>query len=170
MKGMHFAMILLGLTLVVVWNGPASGTLPAPVEADQRCPVCGMMVAKYPEWIAQIELADGTVLMFDGPKDMFAYYFAPEDYGGGEATVTAVAVRDYYKQQWLDGMAALYVVGSDVLGPMGHEFVPFASREAAENFLKDHHGKRILSFEQVDLNLVQSMRKGHKMKGHMEKK
>lgn len=37
---------------------------------------------------------------------------------------------------------------------MGDEFVPLASKEDAVNFRKDHKGKRILTFEQVTLDLV----------------
>ena len=42
-----------------------------------------------------------------------------------------------------------YVIGSDVLGPMGHEFVPLASRAEAEEFMRDHKGKRTLAFAEI---------------------
>jgi nitrous oxide reductase accessory protein NosL len=45
------------------------------------------------------------------------------------------------------------VVGSDVLGPMGHEMVPLAGKEDAADFIKDHKGTRILTFEQVTKDL-----------------
>jgi nitrous oxide reductase accessory protein NosL len=41
------------------------------------------------------------------------------------------------------------VIGSDVLGPMGHEFVPLASRADAEEFMRDHKGSRVLGFGDV---------------------
>lgn len=141
----------------------------AEITGNERCPVCGMFVAKYPGWVAQIRLSDNRVEMFDGPKDMLVYYFSPKEYGAGEATVADIVVRDYYTQKWIDGRSALYVIGSDVYGPMGSEFVPFETREAAENFVKDHRGKQILSFTQLDDELVQSMRKGHKMMGGKKK-
>jgi len=141
---------------------------PAAVTNHDRCAVCGMFVAKYPEWVAQIELSDGKIVMFDGPKDMLAFYFAPEEYGIEGARMEHMHVKDYYSQQWLDGREALYVIGSDVYGPMGEEFVPFDGREAADNFLKDHHGKAIVSLEDVTPGLVRDMQKGHKMK--MKKK
>lgn len=155
------------LVLMLAESGMTESRLPAPVSPEDRCPVCGMKVAKYPEWLAQVELVDGRVLKFDGPKDMLAFYFAPEDYGESGSGAASLAVREYYRQEWLDGRKAFYVIGSDVLGPMGHEFVPFASREAAENFSRDHHGNRILTFDEITLELVQDMQKGHKMKGHM---
>ena len=141
---------------------------PATVTDRDRCAVCGMFVGKYPEWVAQIALSDGRNFMFDGPKDMLVFYFAPEEYGVEGGRVDHLHVKDYYSQRWLDGREAFYVIGSDVYGPMGEEFVPFDSRQAAESFLKDHHGKEILSFEDISPALVQSMRKGHKMKMKMK--
>ena len=131
--------------------------------------MCGMFVAKYPGWLTQARLSDGRVAMFDGPKDMFVYNLAPDEYGAKGAKVVDIIVKDYYTQKWIDGRKAFYVTGSDVLGPMGHEFVPFDSREAAENFQKDHHGKKIVTMNDITSELVQSMRMGHKMKGHMKK-
>lgn len=135
----------------------------APVPEKERCAVCGMFVAKYPAWVTQARSESGGVAMFDGPKDFFVYYFNLSSGGKEHKVVTDLRVKDYYTQQWLDGFSAWYVVGSDVLGPMGKEFVPFATREAAENFVKDHHGKKVLRFEEVTPELVKSMRKGHKM-------
>jgi nitrous oxide reductase accessory protein NosL len=37
---------------------------------------------------------------------------------------------------------------------MGHEFVPLASRADADDFLKDHKGKRLLAFGQVTSEIV----------------
>lgn len=140
----------------------------APISDHDRCPVCGMFIARYAEWVAQLRLSDGKVVMFDGPKDMLAYYFSPVEYGGKDAKVIDILVKDYYSQQLIDGRTALYVTGSDVYGPMGAEFIPFSSREAAESFLKDHHGTAILLFTEITPDTVQSMRKGHTMKGEMK--
>ena len=43
---------------------------------------------------------------------------------------------------------------------MGHEFVPLASRADAEDFLKDHKGRRILGFEQIQPDLVERVDNG----------
>ncbi len=146
------------------------GEISAPffsVGGDTRCPVCGMFVGKYPQWLSQARLSDGTVAAFDGVKDLAAYAFSPPEFGAAAgAVVTDIAVRDYYSQAWTDGRQALFVVGSDILGPMGHELIPFSSRAGAENFLKDHHGKEILGFAEISPQLIESLRKGHKMKGH----
>jgi len=160
-------MLIVGLFGVTVFSGRifmAEAGMPAEVNEQDHCAVCGMLVTKYPEWIARIQLSDGRVVVFDGPKDLFVYYFSPEEYGDGEMKGSEIWVKDYYTQEWLDGRKAFYVTGSDVYGPMGEEFVPLSTREAAENFRKDHHGKAIWMIEEITPDLVHDMRKGHRMK------
>ncbi len=52
------------------------------------------------------------------------------------------------------------MIGSDVLGPMGHELVPLESQNDASDFLKEHKGKRILSFEQITPAIAAGLDKG----------
>ncbi|MEW5781320.1 MAG: nitrous oxide reductase accessory protein NosL [Pseudomonadota bacterium] len=128
--------------------------LPKPGPKD-TCPVCGMLVSKYPHWVATIVYKDGHAHFFDGAKDMFKFWFDPPKYAPNHARemIAQMAVTDYYNLQSIDAKTAFYVIGSDVLGPMGHEFVPLASQADAEEFLKEHKGKRILRFEQVTKDL-----------------
>lgn len=135
------------------------------LSKDVRCTVCGMFVAKYPAWITKIVHKQGAELYFDGVKDMMVYFFHPEKYGAPpENPVMEVWLQDYYSLNWIDAKTAYFVIESDVYGPMGHEFIPFASKEAALSFSKDHHGKKILTFDQITENLVNSMRSGQRMK------
>jgi nitrous oxide reductase accessory protein NosL len=156
-------MSLVGLAFLAL----ATFAVAQPVEeadADSRCAVCGMFVAKYPQWLTQIHSGAGTVAFFDGVKDMMVFYFNPQRYGGTAEAIQAVWVKDYYTLTWLDGKSAHYVIGSDVHGPMGHEFIPFASQEAAQTFVKDHHGTAVLTFDEITSQQVESMRMGMKMK------
>ncbi|TKB07278.1 nitrous oxide reductase accessory protein NosL [Desulforhopalus sp. IMCC35007] len=151
-------------TLIMVFNVQAEPV--NNISPKEKCRVCGMFVAKYQPWIAQIHISDHDVAMFDGVKDMMAYYFEPEKFGGTQQTKNSpIYVKDYYTQKWLDGRKAYYVTGSDIMGPMGHEFIPFDSTAAAENFFKDHQGKALLQFDEITLDLVTTMRSGMKMKG-----
>jgi len=136
------------------------------VPAKARCAVCGMFVAKHPHFVCEIK-ADGKIRYFDGAKDMFVFYFNPTAFGGkADDKKGEILVKDYYHQEMVDGRRAFYVIGSDILGPMGYELIPFKSREAAENFKADHKGKKVLTFVQVTAGLVESMRKGMKMMDH----
>lgn len=138
----------------------------AEVSPDTRCAVCGMFVAKYSNWLARIHYDDAEkVRFFDGVKDMMAFYFNPEQYNGApREEIKEIQVKDYYSLQWLPAKEGLYVIGSDVYGPMGHELIPFSSRDGAENFMKDHHGKEILTFDKITPELIKSMRVGQRMR------
>ena len=136
--------------------------LPDPGPAD-TCPVCGMFVAKYPEWVATVLYKDDHAHHFDGAKDMFKYLhdlprWAP---GHRKGNIVAIGVTEYYGLSRIDAHAAWYVIGSDVLGPMGHELVPLASREDAEEFMRDHTGRRILRFDEVTAELPAALDQGH---------
>jgi nitrous oxide reductase accessory protein NosL len=135
------------------------------IEPKARCPVCGMFVAKYSSWITQVHHEDGDIQVFDGVKDMMAYYFTPDQFSKhSKKSIGDIWVKDYYMLSWIDAQKAFYVIGSDVYGPMGHEFIPFSTEEAAESFKKDHRGKQILSFAEITEVLVESLRSGQKMK------
>lgn len=126
---------------------------------EEKCPVCGMFTYKYPDWIAQVTLKDGQSAYFDGAKDMFKYLLNMEKYAQGHdrSDVLRAYVTEYYELQPIDAESAYFVVGSDVLGPMGRELVPFATMEAAREFLKDHKGTKIVRFDDVSSSMVQGL-------------
>ena len=130
--------------------------------AKETCPVCGMFVSLYPDWTAWASGQDGSVRFFDGAKDLFKFIQAPEKWAapkGWGKTVQAV-VTEYYTLSQVDATHAFFVIGSDVLGPMGHELVPLQSRADAETFLKDHKGQRILTFEEVTGAVINALDQG----------
>ncbi|NOX16208.1 MAG: hypothetical protein GXP61_09355, partial [Epsilonproteobacteria bacterium] len=48
------------------------------VKKDEKCPICGMFIYKYPRWATQIFYKYGGYqyhLSFDGVKDMMKFYF-----------------------------------------------------------------------------------------------
>lgn len=120
------------------------------VPEGARCPICGMFVAKNPQWAAMID--DGAEgLYFDGVKDMMKYYFK------NNKKFDKMFVSDYYKLHKTDARSAFYVIGSDVYGPMGEELIPFASEAQAQTFAKDHAGKRILKFDEIDESIIKGL-------------
>ena len=65
--------LLIGFLAVVASTEAEEGPLkPSPKD---KCPVCGMFVAKYPDWVGEIIFKDGSAAFFDGAKDLFKYYF-----------------------------------------------------------------------------------------------
>jgi nitrous oxide reductase accessory protein NosL len=129
---------------------------PAKPSPQDKCPVCGMFVAGYQDFLAAVTFKDGAALYFDGCKDMFRFLFNTEKYAPGRkrSDVAAVWVTDYYSLKLTDGFAARYILGSDVLGPMGRELIPFAKEEEARQFTKDHKGESLLRFEEVTPDVV----------------
>lgn len=146
MKRFLAAVLFLGWVALAA----AQPVPPKPGPKD-LCPVCGMLVSKYPNWVATIVYKDGHAHHFDGAKDMFKFWFDPAKYAAGHKRedMAALWVTDFYNLRRMDAKKAFYVTGSDVLGPMGHEFVPLATRDDAADFVKDHKGRKILTFDQV---------------------
>jgi len=132
---------------------------PVKLSAREECPVCGMYSAKYPKFKTEIIFKDGTHVAFDGPKDMFKYYFNPPAYKASkkQADIEAVFVTDYRSLLWVDGRKAFYVLGSTVMGPMGNELIPFGNRKDAEKFMGEHAGKTLLLFDEVSPDLPKSL-------------
>lgn len=138
------------LALILTAGVTLSAEPAAPGKKD-RCPVCGMFVAPYPDWIATILFQDGSQLFFDGSKDLFRYYFRMPADGSpqGRGQVASIHVTEYYSTKLMRAEQVFFVLGSDVYGPMGKELIPVAGKESAATFLRDHQGTEILGFDQI---------------------
>lgn len=148
-RALCFSSMLL---LLVAVQALSADLKPHKAGPKDKCAVCGMFVAKYPNFAAQIQFRDGATFHFDGAKDMFKFYqnvshFAP---GRKAADITAVFVTSYYDLTMVNGLTAYYVVGSNVSGPMGRELIPFAKQSEARDFMKDHGGKSLVRFNEVN--------------------
>lgn len=137
-------------------GGDITPVKPSPKD---KCPVCGMFVAKYPDFLATIKFQDGTFVFFDGPKDMFKYYFDIKKYHPSrqQSDITAIYVTDYYTLTPIDAYKAIYVIGSNIYGPMGRELIPFKNQADAEAFMKDHTGQSLMKFKDVTFSLVKTL-------------
>ena len=148
------------LIVLIAYTAVSAGEKgPITPAAKDKCPVCGMFVAKYPDFAAQIVFKDGSYAVFDGVKDMFKYYFNLDRYNPGKklTDVDSIHVTDYYDLKWIDGYKASYVEGSDVYGPMGRELIPFEKQEGAEQFMTDHIGKSLLKFDEIRYDLIKGL-------------
>ncbi len=134
-------------------------TAPLVPKDGEKCPVCGMFVKKYPDFLAQIVFADGNARFFDGVKDLFKYFFDMERYTNKQTIddIAFIYVSDYYSLEPIEGQSAWYVAGSAVYGPMGKELIPFAGEDDARQFMQDHEGKSLLRFEQITPELISEL-------------
>ena len=150
---------MLLILVVAVRLAAAESLAPLSPAARDKCPVCGMFVAKYPDWTAQVRFTGGETVFFDGAKDLFKFYFNIGHYqpGRSAADVGAVYVTDYYTLAPIGARDAVFVVGSNVYGPMGRELIAFAAEEQAREFLRDHRGREILRFEAVTRDLLRTL-------------
>ncbi len=155
MKSLVSCFIILCLVAASFAAGPEDTT---PSRKD-KCPVCGMYVSMFADWNARIEFKDSEYAIFDGAKDMFKYYLDVKKYNPSksESDMTAIFVKDYYSATDIDALRAFYVIWSDVYGPMGHEPIPFEKEADAKDFLKEHKGKKILRFKDIDKNMIVSL-------------
>lgn len=153
-------LAMLALTLAFA-ELHAQGTFPDP-KARDACPVCGMLVARYPAWIATVVYEDGHADHFDGAKDLFKYLSDRSRYAPDRPKdpIGRIGVTEYYGLTRIDANSAWYVIGSDVLGPMGHELVPFATEADAREFIEDHGGTRMLRFDEVTSDLLRDLDAG----------
>lgn len=106
----------------------------AAAQPIDRCAHCGMHIAG--DWLTSgATRADGVRVQFDTPKCLFAYLGGEPGRGATESWVT-----EYYAREHRDIAAVVYVDGSDVMGPMGHDLIPIEGRERADGFVRDHGG------------------------------
>jgi len=137
-------------------SGAGQGQTPNAAEgvaAEHPCAHCGMIYEKYPKWHATVATADEGTLYYCSNRCMFVHLLEsdpPKD-------IESVRVVDYYDLKDIDGLEAFYVVGSDVVGPMGKGFVALSGKEAAETFSKEHKGQKVLKFGEVTLGDVKMM-------------
>jgi copper chaperone NosL len=155
----RFLFIVAGILLAgtpLLWAQGERAVRPGPKD---KCPVCGMFVAKYPDFVAVLYFKDGAHAFFDGIKDMMKYYFNLQKYAPSKKRddIVQLQVTDYYSLGLIDGFKAFYVSGSDIYGPMGKELIPFEKEGDAEEFLKDHKGKAVLRFQDINDDAVKSL-------------
>ncbi len=155
----QFSLLALTLWLALITDTLGGDQKPVKPSPKDKCPVCGMFVAKYPDFLAQILFKDGNYVLFDGTKDMFKYVFNIQKYHPTRklSDIDSIYVTDYYQLTLIDGYPAHYVVGSDIYGPMGRELIPFEREADAREFMKDHKGKLLLTFKEVTYEIVRGL-------------
>lgn len=155
-------MALCALLLGSATSSPAGSKPASPAKQavpKGSCAVCGMYVANFPDWAASLSFKDGSEAWFDGSKDLFTFLLNLRQYAPkrNASDLAEIRVKDYYGLKLIDGRKAFYVLGSNVMGPMGKELVPFATEAAARDFLKDHRGQRVLAFREITPAVLKGM-------------
>jgi copper chaperone NosL len=104
-------------------------------KTEARCGKCGMKLEADNPFEAKIESA-GAVKRFDAPRCAF------EAVGANAENLSSLRVQEFYDRTWTPASQLSFVKGSDVLGPMGPDFVPVAKAHVAK-FIHDHGGEAL---------------------------
>lgn len=156
-----------------------SDETPAPVAitSDAACDNCGMIISKHPGPNGEMFYADTAPDSHDPPFwfDSLKMCLFPMLLEGRELgyEATAIYATDYSSVEYelqtegektfisshtdptslAKAQDLTYVVGSDVEGAMGPDFIPFSNPDEAASFADDYNG-RTVDFEDIDEGMV----------------
>ena len=112
------------------------------ISQGDRCPVCGMEVKAHSKFAAGVALSDGRTFYTCGTGCLVRSHLHPERYlNAGKDQLEREVVQEYLGGRQIDALEAVWVAGSDVVGPMGPAVVPLASEDDAKIFRERHGGK-----------------------------
>jgi copper chaperone NosL len=156
---------VLCIGAVLTFAASAIALAPAckrPAPAD-RCERCGMKLEpSRASWSAELVTADGATHHYDTPRCALQ---ARRDLG---ASGTKLRVHEYYgsssppslsspQAQMRDANDVVFVLGSDVDGPMGPDFVPVDPTKA-KKFIADHAATRALPLTEITPRVLEELR------------
>lgn len=121
--------------------------------AETRCVVCGMYPARYPEHRCQLSTGDGNTYHFCSSQCLVTFLAEPKQYVKKELKVKSVWVTVFQEHSYEYAFGLYYLVGSNLMGPMGREALSYRSHAAAEAAAQQHGGK-VLRFNDLTPQLV----------------
>jgi copper chaperone NosL len=120
-------------------------------KAEQRCKHCGMRIDPQSSWRTDLVASDGTTTSFDTPR------CALTSWRSGKSDATGVRVQEYYERRWRGGEEVRFILGGDVVGPMGPDLVPVEPSRVTK-FIQDHGADRALRLDEVTLDVLSSIK------------
>lgn len=166
------AMGLLALSMTLTSYAQQHIVLPDGTNAavEGNCTVCGMKVGgvlggnssySYLDnrligfaGVAAAKLRDGRIELFEGARCLFIFNTAPDRFGITKDDIKYKYVTDFLSRKMIDVEQASFVLGSKVMGPMGHDLIPFTDKKSADRFSSKHGGKRIVHMGSLGLSDV----------------
>lgn len=108
-----------------------------------RCGRCGMVIDQASAFRAELLMPDtGGKVAFDTPKCALKHRATRK-------VRTTLRVQEYYSRTWMDGADVSFVIGSDVIGPMGKDIIPVSTSQI-EKFTHDHGGDKTVKLADLD--------------------
>lgn len=118
---------------------------------EPRCNHCGMRIDPTSAWRAELIGPNSTTSTFDTP------WCALTSWRSGRTRATSIRVQDYYDRRWRSGEELRFVVGGDVVGPMGPDLVPVDPSRATK-FIQDHGADRALRLDEVTSDVLAAVK------------
>lgn len=119
-------------------------------KKEARCKHCGMRIDPTSAWRAELIGEDGKVTAFDTPR------CALTSWRTGTTPAKTIRVQEYYDRQTRDGSELRFVIGGDVVGPMGPDLVPVDPARSSK-FIQDHGADRALKLEEITPQVLASI-------------
>ena len=140
---------------MIVQRRLKKGKIVEPVDNKDRCPVCGMYPARYPNNKGQIQTKGQDVYHFCSTQCLFAFLADSAKYAGKDVKPFLIWVVDFEYGVWISGRTAYYVVGSNQSGPMGKEAFAFDKNADAKKFAEKYSGKMVI-FQGVTIDKIKA--------------
>jgi hypothetical protein len=120
-------------------------------KREARCQNCGMRIDPASPWRSDVvEGQNAATTSFDSPK------CALQALQSGKAK-GSLRVQEYYERRWRDASELRFVIGGDVVGPMGPDLVPVdPSRQT--KFIQDHGADRALKLSEVTPEILAGLK------------
>lgn len=111
---------------------------------EERCKHCGMKIDRANPWTSELVLEGGATAFYDTPRCALTAWRTKKVAANG------MRVREYYdaKGPMRDATTLRFVVGGDVHGPMGPDFVPVEPPRVSK-FIQDHGADRAYAVEEI---------------------
>ncbi len=120
------------------------------IQRQDRCPLCAMLPARYPEFSCAIQLKNGNTYYFCSPRCLLRVWSDPKRYlNVSPEELGAMVVRHYFTGKQIDGRSALWINGSDVIGPMGPAIIALDSEKEVAVFKQRHGGRRVFRINEL---------------------
>ncbi|BBO91441.1 nitrous oxide reductase accessory protein NosL [Desulfosarcina ovata] len=124
------------------------------MSPSDRCPVCAMFPARRPDSAAAMTLTSGETFYFCSNGCLLRTWLRPGAYlGRDRSEIDRLVVWDYFSGRPIDARNAVWVAGSDVIGPMGPAIVALEDSGQLDTFNRRHHGKTVFRFDQLNDDL-----------------
>jgi hypothetical protein len=120
------------------------GVLLVACKREERCRHCGMKIDRASPWTSELLLNDGATAFYDTPR------CALTSWRKKQVSANGMRVREYYdaKGPMRDASTLRFVVGGDVVGPMGPDFVPVEPSRVTK-FIQDHGADRAYTVDEI---------------------